>query len=350
MDTFGAAPATMGSIASSTNQETGQQRYSYELHAVAVAEVEQALPPGSVVRTFEGCRADLGYCKPGSDLYLPLDVQARTRNNKANTYGFDRCTTVTTAALLWLCRPMPSQAQTLVIPEGMAPRYHFTLTLKEGTKYFPFLVLDTELPVVVSGIYDTVMKGEGLYILPTGQEIDISGLRLMSYDELSTPTAPSAQQAKEFFLLRKTWLPTMDFVAPDVHGTIVDAVVEGVRLGDAVATSREKKNGYRVGIKKRTLQRRRSPVAEGDLDAVWVYHPDKVQFWLIPAHVLVEKGVLATPQQPGKQFFPVYDSHCTNPKRGTKVDVWSQQYLFDSRDPALTEKVVSALKAAHSCS
>ena len=350
-DAFGAAPTTIGSISSSTNQQTVQQRYSNELHATAVAEVEQCLPPGRVVRTFEGCRADLGFGKPGFDLYLPLHVKARVLNPLNNCFIFNQPrASVAQGALLWLCRPSPSQAMTLVIPEGMTPRCGVGLTLKKGTKYYPFLVLDNQLPVVLSGIYDEVMEGEGLYILPTGQEIDISGLRLMSYDELSTPTSPDAQQAREFFLLRNRWLPTIDFVAPDVHGTIVDAVVEGVRLADAVARPSARGHVYMVDFRKCTLQKQRSPAEEGDLDALWVYHPDKVQFWLIPAHVLVEKGILATPQQPGKKTFELYDSNYTRPKRGAKANAWSQLYVFDSRDPALREKIVTALKAAHSCS
>ena len=316
-----------------------------------MAEVEQLLPSDSIVWTTEGCRADLGFCKPGFDLHLPLHVKAGA-SNAANRACFNKHgDNVAPGALLWLCRPMPSQAKTLVIPEGMTPPGgRLWLTLKEGTKYYPYLVLDSELPAVLSGIYDAVMKGEGLYILPTGQEIDVSGLKLMSYEELSRPTSPTVQQANEFFLLRNKWLPTMSFVAPDVHGTIVDAVVKGVRLGDAVACSRKDTRAYQVELKKRSLQNQKSPVAEGDLDAVWVYHPDKIQFWIIPAHVLVEKGVLATPQQPGKKSFLVYDSHYTDPKRGRKADVWSQQYLFGSRDPALSEKVVTALEAARTCS
>ena len=303
-DVSGAAPTTIASVASSTNQRTEQQHYAHELHAAAVAELEQSLPPGRVVRTFEGCRAHLGFCKPASDLYLPLHVNARTINLTNNAYCFiHQGASGTPGALLWLCRPSPSQARTLVIPEGMTPRSGVGLTLKEGTKYYPFLVLDKELPVVLSGIYDAVMKGEGLYILPTGQNIDISGLRLMSYDELSTPTSSLYQKCREFFLLRNTWLPTMGFVAPDVHGTIVDAVVEGVRLADAGAGIPKGCRGYQVNLQKRSLQRQTSPMVEQDLDALWVYHPDKVHFWLIPAHVLGEKGILATPQQPGKSFF-----------------------------------------------
>ena len=330
---------------------TGGQNHRHELNAAALEDLEHILPADSLVRTFPGCKAKLAFspCKDGA-LYLPLQVKAATL--KIGTlckylfnvnHGVDK-------SMLLLCRPLPGQGGTLVIPETLIPQTIFGFTFKERTKYYPFLVHDGLLGGVVKGIYKAVRAGQGEFTLPSGKVIDVSQLKLKGVDELSTPTSPSDQKAREYFLLRKQWLPGLTFDGPDITYSGVSAVVEGVRIADAVALRPlGLAHTYQASVKKRNMAPKQVPYEEGDFDALWVFHPDKVHMWLIPARVLVAKGVMATPKQPGIVTFYLYDQSYTKPERssGRKANnLWTQEYLLSSQDPDLVGKVLRALEAA----
>ena len=94
------------------------------------------------------------------------------------------------------------------------------------------------------------------------------------------------------------------------------------------------------------MKGKRQPLHEGAFDALWVFSPDRVHFWLIPAQVLVEKGFLATSQQEGKFGLMLYDQSYVEPQQSRIADLWTQQYLLDSRDPWLMDKVMQILKAS----
>ena len=166
------------------------------------------------------------------------------------------------------------------------------------------------------------------------------------------PTSPSTKKAREYFLLREQWLPDLQFTNPKLKYTGVSAVVEGVRIADTVANPQSNQTvadaTYTAAVRKgHKAARRGVPFEKGDFDALWVFHPDKVHMWLIPAHVLVEKGVMATPQQPGKTGFCLYDLSYTKPARPRrKADLWTQEYLLSFQDPGFMGKVLKVLEAA----
>jgi hypothetical protein len=227
----------------------------------------------------------------------------------------------------------------------MVPQRSFSVTLNAGSKYYPFLVPDEELAGVLSGIYDAVKTGQSGYTLPSDAAVDLSGLELKPIDALSLPSTANYKKAREFFLLRQQWLPGVDFKRPSTSSGHVEVGEKGVRVSDRVADSYMGTVRYRVDV-----SRNRRPFEEGDYDALWVYHPDRVHFWLIPAHVLVEKGVMASPRQLGKVTLYLYDDSYVEPGRASRkpAGLWSQDYVYSSQDPELSEKVWRALEDARS--
>ena len=328
------------------------QSLNHGLHGAALQDIEQMLPAGSFVRTFQGCKANLAFnaCKDAG--CLPLQVRAATLERGALYRYLFNVNHGVDGSLLLLCRPLPHQGWTLVIPETLIPGVTFRLTYKEHTKYYPYLVHDGQLGGVLKGIYDAVRAGQGEFTLPSGKVIDVSQLKLKGVDQLSMPTSPTDQKARECFLLRQHWLAGLNFDLPSFTYTVVAAVVEGVRIADAVAhlcRGQSFDNAYKAPVCKTNVVPRLVPFEEGDFDALWVFHPDKVHMWLIPAHVLVEKGVMATPQQQGKQALNLYDQGYSKPERlsGRKANLWTQDYLLSSQDPDLMGKVLKVL--AWSC-
>ena len=334
----------------SSNTSKDVQYHNMELQAAAIREIEQLLlPAGTLERTFKGCRVNLGFCDPKGTLYLPLNVKAvlmQGQHTCFNTRDQSQLEELDTAFLL-LCRPFPSRGETLIASCSTFPKRTLYVTLREGLKYHPYLVPDHKLAEVVGHIYEAVRDGkEDTARLPSGEVIDISRLRLKAADELAIPNGPTNKRAREFYALRGQWLPALDIQPPYTVLTPVDGVVEGIRLADTVASSITGRQGYRINLHRRCLEDKKQPLREGDFDVLWVYHPDNVHFWLIPAHVLVEKGTVATGLQPGKIGFALYDNCYTKPQRRKGAELWTQQYLLDSRDPGLMEKVMQVLKAA----
>ena len=234
----------------------------------------------------------------------------------------------------------------------MIPSGSFDVHPMQGTKYYPFLVPDDQLADTMAGIYEAVRSGRSLTALPSGKMLDISGLSLVSLDELSAPTSPPAKRVGEFYLLRRQWLPALDIQVPPTLFTTIDAIVEGARVSDVVARLHHTRRlgTYVSNLQKRNLKVKAQPFHEGAFDTLWVFNPDMVHFWLIPAQVLVKKGFLATAQQQGKCGLLLYDQNYVKPQQGKKVllgpDLWTQQYLLDSRDPGLMSKVMQVLKAS----
>ena len=334
---------------SSTSKDV--QYHRMKLRAAAIREIEQLLlPAGTLVRTSKGCRVDLGFCNPKGTLYLPLRVKAALVRDQRAYFDLSQRfqpEAMGTASLI-LCRPCqsPNQGRTLIATSRTFPQRSFGATLKEGMKYYPFLVPDGQLADVVADIYEAVKDGkEQTARLPSGQVIDISRLQLKAADELAVPSAPTNKRAREFSALHEQWLPALDIQPPYTVYGLVDTVIEGVRLADTVAWPTGKQ-GYQINLHKRCLKRKVEPLWGGDFDALWAYHPDKVHFWLIPAHVLVEKGVLANAQQRGKNVILLYEHGYTKPQQGRGADLWTQQYLLDSRDPGLMDEVIQVLKTA----
>ena len=325
-----------------------------ELHAAAMCEIETFIPAGSLVRTFKGCRSDFGYHKGVDDLFLPIIVQGGSLTSEKRCKFRSVPKVVGRMPGLLLCRPYPQQAETLVIPETMTPSSSFHLTYKENTKWYPFFVADRQLAGVLEGVYDSVGAGQQVFTLPSGKDLDISELGFISHAELCMPTAAYGQKSREFFLLREQWLPAIAFQLPQNLYTPVDAVVDGVRIGNVAGAPDRSTGRYRASVFRGTNRgqglgrvRPTQPYEKGDIDVLWAYNPDKVHLWLIPAHVLAEKGVLATPQQPGKSFLSLYDHEYVQPARkSSHADLWSQEYLYSSQDPELTGKVLQALRAA----
>ena len=327
---------------------TGGQNHCHELNAAALEDLERILPAGSLAQTFQGCKANLAFSPCKEAHYLPLQVKAATLNiGTLSTYFFNVNHGVNKSMLL-LCRPLSHQGGTLVIPEAAIPRAMFAFTFRKHTKYYHFLVHDGQLGGVLKSIYDAVRAGQGEFTLPSGKVIDVSQLKLKGIDVLSMPTSPTDRKARECCLLRQQWLPGLTFTEPSSTYTVVDAVVEGIRIADAVANVNPKGPvyAYQASVKKNIIAPRMVPYQEGDFDALWVFHPDKVHMWLIPAHELVDKGVMATPQQQGKKLLCLYDQSYAKPASShPKADLWTQEYLLSSQDPDLMAKVLRALGA-----
>ena len=332
---------------SSIPSKSAQQQYhTQELQSAAVNDIEQLLPLGTLERNFKGCRAVFGFRVGNAGLYLPIEVKAGTVRDRSVQFTTAQPGRKGNLPLL-LCRPYPMQGQTLVTTLAMAPQEKLTLTLGEGTKYYPFLVPDDKLGHTVTRVFEAVKDGKSHGMLPSGQVFDISTLQLVSSGVLSLPINQTGMRAREFYELRRQWLPSLNTQPPSQLHTPVDAIAAGAHLAEAVARCQVYGMGYRISLHKRCFRQKIDPLHEGDIDALWVYHPDKVHFWLIPAHVLVGKGVLATGQQQGKFSMCLYDQDYVKPqRRGEGANLWTQEYLLDSRDPGLMEKVMQVLEAA----
>ena len=347
-----AAEAGEGPAPLSGRQRTDKKHSSSEIHAGALNDIERLLPAGSLERTFKGCKADFGYRVGAADALLPIQVRvAKAARERTNSYRFNSSNGGSSEGVhvLLLCHPYPSQQQTLVLPQSMVPQGGVTMTLnpQRSLKYHGYLISDDLLAEVLEGICDGVRARHNSFTMPSDEIIDISQLELKAIGELSVPTSLTNRTAWEYFLLRKQWLPEIDFQTCKRVPSPVSVLVERVRLIDRVA--RYENNPYgSIGMKCHLNRSYHRPIEKGDFDALWAYHPDKVHFWLIPAHELVERGFLATHIEPGKWTLHLYDQSYVKPygwHLGEPADLWSQGYLYSSQDPGLSAKIREALEA-----
>ena len=321
--------------------------YRQQLHSSAIADVEALLPAGTVKRTPKGCKAAIGFAPTGARLSLPISVKGAMLGKNAR-YLFNRSSS---GNWIWLCRPMISFDCCLVLTGHLASRTGLSFESSHRSNWHRYLVPDQQLAEVLTGLYKAVERSSQAFKLPSGQMLDISGLQVMPLDQFSVPVSPTDQKAQSNWALRQSWFPTLEFVIPDVQHTTVRAVVEGVRLHDASAIIERRL--ARQMYMYLNLHKRAGKTfvqhCQGDYDALWVFHPNLRHFWLIPARVLVERGIMAAgPDMPGKYNLPLIDLAYKQPSRGRAangLNQWIKAYCYDSQEPGIEDKVRRALQA-----
>lgn len=110
-------------------------------------------------------------------------------------------------------------------------------------------------------------------------------------------------------------------------------VLDGIRLLDKVAGEFGSNSGYKV-VMSHSLKR--VCYQHTDFDAL-IIHPPNIEseiFYCIPIPVLVERGIVESPNSTGKKTITVYPDEVLS-RINRKVDIWANQYIFRYDTPNL---------------
>lgn len=135
----------------------------------------------------------------------------------------------------------------------------------------------------------------------------MSVLRLVTFDEVDTPSFQNLQKEKEFRVLRETKCNKVPFKYPAYSQLVYDFTIGDFKVQEksAVLTNKQRKNQV-VAITIAKHNGRINKVSkyksycQGDNDFYWIHAPDKISFWFIPEAILIEKGFISTSNQAAK--------------------------------------------------
>lgn len=169
-----------------TREEELEKPSNFVLEAAANDEIIALLGLHRFKQTPEKCRADAGFFVTDPEFSLATQSKACTFCNNGkyfnpfqSTSGYD--------GMILLCRPMPRlYIGTLAIPGNIASD-NLRLNLSEKSKYLPYLVPDTLLLNFLTKLHTAVSRKLQTCEWPSGIQVNISQLKISSYDALCTP-------------------------------------------------------------------------------------------------------------------------------------------------------------------
>ena len=300
--------------------------------------------------TPEKCKADFVYTTGDKQRCMPVQTKSATlkKDGKAmnvfhNTAGYDN--------MLLCCRPMRRlYLGTVVLPGKLAPK-DFRLTVADDSLYGKFIVPDPILKEFMSRLYCAISNAQTSYTWPSGFQVDISTISLQNFESLCIPEGDTNKMEHESCLFRQSHFPYLRYEYPRVQASAVDIIINGVRVQDKHGHQREQER-YVVPLSRKSGRNGErkgnnfSPYCEDDFDCLWVHlNQNRRFFFLIPAQILKENGLLKSKETKGKTCVVCFLKEYVRPARELKRwgEAWTKDYCFDYEDSDVENKVMAVL-------
>jgi hypothetical protein len=255
----------------------------------------------TVIKTFDGCKADIVIKKKNENKDLWLGIQVKTTNKKTdrdqyyfrlNSGKYDNC------IILCIC---DEDKKMWLIPYEEVEGFK-TIGIAQKSKYNKYEVNKDNLIEKINNYYELSNK--------------------FCFDILDTPTSNSHKQEQEFRKIRESKINFIEFKNNDIEGLVYDFMIGNKKIQEKVGSiTHDNINSYCFTLSKHTGRINgkccRGPYEKGDNDFYWL-NCKNGYFYVIPEDVLIEKGYVGKDSK--KEH--LYVSH-TN--QNTE---WCDEYLF----------------------
>lgn len=256
-----------------------------------------------VIRTKEGCKADLIIRKYSEiNKYFPIQLKSTTSmSHKMYSFrGINK--SYDNMIIICICT---SEKKIWVIPYEDI-KHLSNLNISITSKYNKYLVSDNNL------LSDSIIKCMPIY-----------------YDnilELNTPINILQQREQEYVRKREKYINFLTYIYPDIQNTVTDFIVNGKKVQEKVCGyPKDNKTIAAVWLasyngKKQNRTRNSRTYCLGENDYYWFHSQRDDKFWIIPEHILYDKGYIADTNE-------IKNRTCLyiNPKTNT----WIKEYEYD---------------------
>jgi hypothetical protein len=253
-----------------------------------------------VIKTFDGCNSDIAL-KPISNQHnLWLGIQVKTTSSERDKYSrysfkfnntkYDNC--------LILCICIKDKKLWLIPYEEV--KDITSIGISKKSKYNQYEVtLDT-------------LQEKLLYFYETMHKFD--------FDILNTPTSSTHKQEKEYRKIREQYIDFLEFVYPNMEGTVYDFKIGDKKVQEKVGfICKNNPNSFGFSLNKSDGRTHNCSYKPGDNEFYWLNCKNNSKFYIIPEKILVENGFIGE----GYCRQHLYISP-TN-----KNTAWCNNYLFD---------------------
>jgi hypothetical protein len=231
-----------------------------------------------VIRTKEGCRADLILKNKINTLYIPVQVKSTNNISSHKMYSF-RCINKNYDDMIIVCI-CTSEEKIWVIPYDDIKHLN-SLNISIKSKYNKYLVENNlMLYKIVENYSDKYCK--------------------KSLIELNTPLNILQKREQEYVNKRETFINFLEYTYPDIQNTSTDFIVNGKKVQEKVAGIRKDRNNDILSVylasnngKKNNGVRKFRTYMLGENNYYWIHSSIDSRFWIIPENILYDKGYLA---------------------------------------------------------
>ena len=254
--------------------------------------IESCLPAGLWTRTEEFCHADAIYGPLFAQNLLPIQIKTSSVTTKTGGYRFTLNHRYD--QMLVMCIHLPSKT-IFAVPGALLPDKTFSGKLLGSTEdsNTDYIVRPTELTLFLQNLFAAVSAGENDGSWPADSLHDVSSIRMITHEEANIPREANQRKAQEYANLRRKMLPGLTFAPPRVQHTPVDILLNGRRIQDklASATNHFSSDCWKASMFRETRSKGNVPYCSTDFDFLWI-HIDQAVFYIIPAAILSNRGIL----------------------------------------------------------
>jgi hypothetical protein len=253
-------------------------------------------------KSFDGCKSDIILKSKDIDKDLWIGIQVKTTCNKTdkgqyyfrlNGINYDNC--------LLLCICLEDKKMWLIPYEDVNGQK--TIGIAKTSKY-------NKYEVTIDNINEQLLDYYSI-------------MNTFSFDILNTPTSNSQKQEQEYRKLREQKLPFIEFIYPNMEGTVYDFKIGNFKIQEKVGSFSKINNPHMFTfiLEKNSGKHNRTSYEKGDNDFYWL-NCKNGKFYIIPESILIEKGFVGD-NCDNKCKQRLYVSPTNN---NTK---WANDYLFD---------------------
>lgn len=259
-----------------------------------------------VIRTKEGCKADLIIRKYSEiNKYYPIQLKSTTSISH-KMYSFrDINKNYDNMIIICICT---SEKKIWVIPYEDI-KHLSILNISVSSKYNKYLVNDNNL------LSNNIIKYMPVY-----------------YDnilEINKPISILQQREQEYVMKREKYINFLTYVYPDIQNTPTDFIINGKRVQEKVCGYPKKnKNIATVWLASnngKTINgiRKFRTYCLGENDYYWFNSQKDDKFWIVPEHVLYDKGYIADVNE-------IKNKKCLY--INSKNNTWIKEYEYDYKN------------------
>lgn len=248
--------------------------------------------------TPEFCKADAAYTIELASLQIQNKF-ANLLKNTPRTFQFSNCSGY--HGMLLFARPMGVSVGTLIIPGTLLTKDKFCFSIGITGKWGWSLVSDKQIAAFMSGLHDCVVRGDETIKWPSGKMVDITSIKITTFDAMCMPQNASHALAQTFANWRAQQMPFLDWYAPREQNSTVDVIINGRRTQEKLGSVRNERVVFYL-----TKNPNDRPYDAGDFDMFIGHFPSQDMMLIIPATELISHGIMRTQDCTGKTSISCY--------------------------------------------
>jgi len=254
--------------------KTIQHPNSNGIELMGIQIVEEYLKEYDVLRTKEGCRADLIIKKKTEEKWIPIQIKTSLKQMH-NMYSFKQCNKDYSGMLLFCICISEKKIWVLPFSTDLPSSINISLT----SKYDKYLVINEKIPDTIEKYRDNIIVSD--------------------LDALMLPVNPLQQREQEYVRKREAALPFLEYKYPDIQAGISDFICNGKKVQEKVVGLHKKTLHANLSVNNGKKNGKRSfrSYMVGENDYYWFHSSIDDRFWIIPEGVLVEKGYITVDKQ-----------------------------------------------------